>query len=453
MKIHAKLPPLIRALVLLVLAVIPFQGVQRVEVDSPPTPQTRLLSAGSPLSSTQVEQPGLALALSYPPDPPSDIPWSVGINGVADIQAAFNNARTVENGQLGTSLPMLTLPNQTQWNGMTDGERALWLINRERIDRGLLPLDGLEPNVNGVAQYYADYLLGNNTWGHSADGRSPWERLNDNPAIGACHDFLSIAENLAVFVTSGSSISLPIERSIYMWMYEDCCGSGWGHRHAILWYPYNDNSGQVGREGFLGIGRANGGPYQGPFSQPWSFAEMIVMNVFDPCVSWAYPVPTVSGITRADLNPAYAASVRFTVTFSKEVTGVDQADFTLSAPGLTGASISTVSGSGATYLVTVNTGAGAGTLRLEVVDNDSIRDAGDTPLGGVGAGNGNFAAGESYTVYAPVTISGNSGADGVTLSFTDGSVKTITSQAGGNYSLQVLFVGRKTAMSAFPSPS
>jgi hypothetical protein len=39
---------------------------------------------------------------SYPPDPSSDIDWSAGFNGVADIQAAFNNARTVENNQLGT---------------------------------------------------------------------------------------------------------------------------------------------------------------------------------------------------------------------------------------------------------------------------------------------------------------------------------------------------------------
>ena len=267
--------------------------------------------------------------LSYPPDPTSDISWSAGTGGVVDIQTAFNDARTLENSQLGTSMPMMTLPDQTQWNGMSDDEKALWLINRERIDRGLEPLDGLETNVNGVAQYYADYLLDNNTWGHSADGRSPWDRLNDNPAIGACHDFLSIAENLAVFVTSDSSISLPIERSIYMWMYDDA-SSTWGHRHAILWYPYNDNGGQAGREGFLGIGRANGGPYKGPFSQPWPFAEMIVMNVFDPCAPWAYPGPAVTSITRADANPTSADSVRFNVTFSKAVTGVDQTDFSLS---------------------------------------------------------------------------------------------------------------------------
>lgn len=195
---------------------------------------------------------------------------------------------------MGTTTAALSMPSQAAWDGMDDGERALWLINRERVDRGVMALHGVEENVTSVAQTYAEYLLNNDLWGHDADGNSPWERLNQNPAIGACHDFLSVAENLAAFVTSGSSIALPIERSIYMWMYED--GSTWGHRHAILWYPYNDNSGPDGTEGFLGIGRASGGPYQGPFSQPWNFAEMVVMNVFDPCASWDYS-PTVISIS------------------------------------------------------------------------------------------------------------------------------------------------------------
>jgi uncharacterized protein YkwD len=224
---------------------------------------------------------------SYPPDPTADIPWSAGTAGVADIQAAFNNARTTENTQLGLSLPMLTMPSQAEWDALSNSEKALWLINRERSDRGLAPLHGVETNVTGVAQTFAQYLLDNNTWGHDADGRTPWERLEDNPTIGACHDFLNIAENLAVFVTSGSSIALPVERSVYGWMYDDA-DSGWGHRHAILWYPYSDNSGSSGQEGFIGIGRANGGPYQGPFSQSWNFAELVVMNVFDPCATWNY---------------------------------------------------------------------------------------------------------------------------------------------------------------------
>jgi hypothetical protein len=226
--------------------------------------------------------------LAYPPDPITDIGWSAGYSNVADVQSAFNHARAVENSQLGTSLPMLTLPSQSQWDALSNGGRALWLMNRERTDRGVMPLHGTEFNVTGVAQYYASYLLENDAWGHNADGRSPWERLHANPTIGACHDSLSVAENIAVFVTTGSSIPLPVERSVYLWLYTDgsCCD--WGHRHAILWYPYNDNSGPAGKEGFLGIGRATGGPYQGPFSQPWPLAELIVMNVFDPCASWDY---------------------------------------------------------------------------------------------------------------------------------------------------------------------
>jgi uncharacterized protein YkwD len=106
------------------------------------------------------------------------------------------------------------MPDQAVWDSFSDGDKALWLINAERRDRGLLPLTGLENNVTGVAQYYADYLFDNNVWGHSEDGHSPWERLADNPAIGACHDFLNVAENLAVFVSRSNNISMPIERSV-----------------------------------------------------------------------------------------------------------------------------------------------------------------------------------------------------------------------------------------------
>ena len=223
---------------------------------------------------------------NYSPDPTSDITWGAGTSGVSDIQTAFNTARQTENSQLGISVPMMNLPSQGEWDVMTDGEKALWLINRERIDRGIHPLHGLEENVTSVAQYYAQYLIDNNAWGHYEDGNSPWERLETNQAISACHDFLSVAENLAVFWTSGSSIPLPIERSVFNWMYDDgeCCS--WGHRHAILWYPYNDNSGTPDMEGFLGIGRSSG-PHYG-----WNFAEMIVMNVFDPCYEWDYGNPT-----------------------------------------------------------------------------------------------------------------------------------------------------------------
>jgi CSLREA domain-containing protein len=108
--------------------------------------------------------------------------------------------------------------------------------------------------------------------------------------------------------------------------------------------------------------------------------------------------PVVNSIVRANSNPTLAASVDFTITFNQSVTGVDSADFVLTISGVTGASITGISGSNATYTVSVNTGSGSGTIRLDVTDNDSILSSASTPLGGTGSGNGNFTSGETYTI-------------------------------------------------------
>ena len=108
--------------------------------------------------------------------------------------------------------------------------------------------------------------------------------------------------------------------------------------------------------------------------------------------------PTVQSINRAGTTPTNAASVSWTVLFSESVTGVDASDFALVTTGaVTGATITTVSGSGSQYTVTANTGTGSGTLGLNLVDNDTILDASANRLGGTGSGNGNFT-GQSYTI-------------------------------------------------------
>jgi MSHA biogenesis protein MshQ len=93
------------------------------------------------------------------------------------------------------------------------------------------------------------------------------------------------------------------------------------------------------------------------------------------------------------------------VTFDKSVTGVDAADF---AVALTGATQTVppvvVAGSGATYTVTINGISGAGTLGLNLVDNDSIVASG-VALGGAGAANGTFT-GQIYTI-APIVVAPN----------------------------------------------
>lgn len=119
--------------------------------------------------------------------------------------------------------------------------------------------------------------------------------------------------------------------------------------------------------------------------------------------------PVVLSILRTDSNPTAATAVRFTVTFSEAVRGVDIADFVVTAAGgVSGASVTEISRADNIYTITVNTGNNNGTIRLDVVDNDSITDSANYPLGGVGVGNGNFATGDIYTInkiiITPVTV-------------------------------------------------
>ncbi len=109
----------------------------------------------------------------------------------------------------------------------------------------------------------------------------------------------------------------------------------------------------------------------------------------------------VTFISRASWNPTSASTVTFNVNFLDDVTGVDATDFVVTAPGITGAVVTDVSGSGKHYIVTVSTGTGEGTLRLDVVDDDTIVWAtpfGYVSIGGPGPGNGNYSFGDAYTI-------------------------------------------------------
>ena len=112
--------------------------------------------------------------------------------------------------------------------------------------------------------------------------------------------------------------------------------------------------------------------------------------------------PAVVSIIPSGSNPTRATSVPFAVTFNTNVTGCSRR----LRPGpvrghghdLRG------HGSGAAYTVTVSGVSGNGTLGLNLVDNDSILDLFGNPLGGTGAGNGNFT-GQTCTIdNTPPTI-------------------------------------------------
>jgi hypothetical protein len=95
-------------------------------------------------------------------------------------------------------------------------------------------------------------------------------------------------------------------------------------------------------------------------------------------VTFEGPVPEILAIERVQNNPTKAESVNFYVTFSEAVNGVEAADFILTTTGeITGAMIQYVVGANDQRFVSVFTGVGAGTLRLDVSSDAEIFDADD----------------------------------------------------------------------------
>jgi hypothetical protein len=113
--------------------------------------------------------------------------------------------------------------------------------------------------------------------------------------------------------------------------------------------------------------------------------------------------PMVIAITRAGAsNPTNGASITFALAFNMPMRTAAASDFILATTGgQGGAWISAIVSHGATWDVTVTTvDNAAGTIRLDISDSDIIvtDDTRQIPLGGAGADNGSFRAGEVYTV-------------------------------------------------------
>jgi LPXTG-site transpeptidase (sortase) family protein len=112
--------------------------------------------------------------------------------------------------------------------------------------------------------------------------------------------------------------------------------------------------------------------------------------------------PQVLAIARADPNPTTATSVTFAITFSKPVTGVSDANFSLATTGVSGAALVNVTGSGASYTAVVSTGTGEGTVGLNLTDAAGILDGAGNSLVGVPF------TGEFYTIdLTPPTVLAN----------------------------------------------
>jgi len=112
------------------------------------------------------------------------------------------------------------------------------------------------------------------------------------------------------------------------------------------------------------------------------------------------PVATASTrLTPSAAAPTNATTVSYQVVFGEAVTGVDAADFALTATGTAAGTVSTVSGSGSTYTVTAAV-SGNGTLRLDLrATGTGITDLVNNPI------STGYTAGQVFTLdhQAPVT--------------------------------------------------
>ena len=104
--------------------------------------------------------------------------------------------------------------------------------------------------------------------------------------------------------------------------------------------------------------------------------------------------PSVASINRAGASAlTNATSVDYTVTYNESVTGVDASDFVLTTTGTAVGTIASISGSGTTYTVTVNSLSGVGTLRLDLNNSGT-----GIVNGGAQAITGGYTSGQTYTL-------------------------------------------------------
>lgn len=150
--------------------------------------------------------------------------------------------------------------------------------------------------------------------------------------------------------------------------------------------------------------------------------------------------PTVLSINRITATPTNLASVQFLVTFSESVSGGAISNFSLTTQGVNSASIASVTGSGNTRTVTVNTGTNSGgnphTIRLNMTNGTGITDLAGNTLSGTFPING-----QVYTIdkTAPTVSSINRNNTNPTtassVSFTVTFSETVTGAAISNFTL------------------
>ncbi|WP_419788738.1 MBG domain-containing protein [Mucilaginibacter sp. X4EP1] len=197
------------------------------------------------------------------------------------------------------------------------------------------------------------------------------------------------------------------------------------------------------------------------------------VNLAIPTSTVSTPPPTtISSITDVSSSITNATTVQYTVTFGAAVSGLTTGNFSLiTTGGVSGAAIGGISGSGATYTVTVNTSTGDGTIGLNLANATGLTPSITTSLPFTGSIYTIDKTSPTVTISAPSVSYANSSASiQYTVTFTDANMDPSTlsnltgpvvyansnvtgtaaispiligafTQSGNNYSIPVTFSG------------
>ncbi|MNQ61311.1 hypothetical protein D3C85_756240 [compost metagenome] len=166
--------------------------------------------------------------------------------------------------------------------------------------------------------------------------------------------------NEAVFVNGTPRLALDIGGTTLFADY--VAGSGTG----TLVFQYRVQAGDNDADGIAITGlAANGATLRDAAGNAMNLALNNVGDTHTVIVDTT--APDALGLVRTDVSPTGANSVRYTLTFSEDVSGLDLSDFSLNTTGnVTGTLQSLVQVDGRTFEVTVTNVGGTGTLGISL---------------------------------------------------------------------------------------
>jgi|GEM_PF-1863189 len=231
----------------------------------------------------------------------TSIPHLTNVDFIAE---AFDNGRRQEEGQFGingNALGNILMPSQTDWDNMSQAERIFHLLNEERTARDAvdygngpvkgLPFTGLEQNLMNISQslamMYSSGTYTNTSYNDAVDGDpnigGSGCTLSALPQENCCHELLApnqpsngpnsyaspVRRSTSTYLSPGNPFPGNEVFTIYGGIYNYLSMTSFRSRLILMIqdedfnsmtssaYGMDDNYGDIGDEGFVGIGIVN----------------------------------------------------------------------------------------------------------------------------------------------------------------------------------------------------